>query len=65
MIYDHLAWCCTQGAAEVLAAGGGRFVNRCTSGKLIDTALGGERELRLPNGQAVWVDAAWLKSSCP
>lgn len=54
-----------QGAAEVIGAGEGRFVNRCTSGHLIDTAFGGEREVRLPNGQAVWVDVEWLKASCP
>jgi hypothetical protein len=40
------------------------YVDRCSSGKLIDTAAGGEREIRLDNGQAVWVDANWVKSSC-
>lgn len=54
----------TEGAALVIAGGEGRFVNRCTSGKLIDTAIGGERQIRLPNGDAVWLDANWIKKSC-
>lgn len=52
------------GAAQVIGAGEGTFVARCTPGKLIDTAFGGERELRLSDGRAVWLDANWVKNSC-
>src|SRR5690348_16998795 len=51
------------GLRDLIASGVVVSVPACAPAKLLDTAFGGERQVRLDSGAAVWVDANWLKNS--
>lgn len=52
----------TVGLAQLVGSGVVTLVPVCAPAKLLDTALGGERQVRVTStGDAVWVDASWLK----
>jgi len=52
------------GLRDLAASGVVVMVPACAPAILIDTAFGGERQVRVQStGDAVWVDANWIKSS--
>lgn len=52
------------GLAQLVESGVVVMVPACAPATLIDTALGGERQVRVSSTEdAVWVDANWIKSS--
>jgi hypothetical protein len=66
----------TTGLQQLVTAGQVVAVDQCATAKVIDTAAGGERQVRIETdpgtpalvGQAVWVDVLWLKdpsATCP
>lgn len=53
----------TVGLGQLVQSGSVVMVPACAPSKLLDTAFGGERQVRLASGDAVWVDANWIKDS--
>jgi hypothetical protein len=61
-----------ESLAGLIRTGQAINVGKCTAATLIDTAAGGERQVRITddpqfsdnNGKAVWVDVNWMKSQC-
>lgn len=66
--FDHISTAVTAndnvGLAQLVQSGVVVTVTKCAPAILLDTALGGERQVRVSaSGQAVWVDVNWLKGS--
>jgi|GEM_PF-4531660 hypothetical protein len=61
-----------QSLADLFGTGEAINVGRCATATVVDTAIGGERQVKITddpqfadnNGKTVWVDVQWLKSKC-
>lgn len=65
--FDHISSAVTAkddvGLQQLIASGVVVMVPLCAPAKLLDTALAGERQVRIAStGAAVWVDVNWLKN---
>lgn len=66
--FDHISSAVTAndnvGLTQLVQSGVVVSVPKCAPAKLLDTAAGGERQVRIAStGAAVWVDVNWLKGS--